>query len=150
MDPRILAAFASHHGVLRRTQLLDLGMPPTEIRRLLRSGALVLLRRGAYTTREIWDAADRYVARPLLLARAAVALTRRAWVLSHDSAAHALGMAILDPRDPYVHLTRPGWTNAWTGERGQAPPCAVRVAPGGRGRRPAGPRPSTDRRGHRS
>ncbi len=39
---------------------------------------------------------------------------RRAWVLSHDSAAHASEMAILTPEDPLVHVTRPGWTGAWT------------------------------------
>jgi hypothetical protein len=114
MDARVIAAFSTSYGVLRREQLLDLGVPPSEIRRMLRSGDLVRLRRGVYTTREVWEAADPYVARPLLLARAAVLVVRRAWVLSHDSAAHALGLDILQPDDPYVHLTRPGWTNAWT------------------------------------
>jgi hypothetical protein len=39
---------------------------------------------------------------------------RRGWVLSHDSAAHLLGLDIVQPVDPLVHVTRPGLTNAWT------------------------------------
>ena len=39
---------------------------------------------------------------------------RRDAVLSHDSAAHALGLDILAPDKPLVHVTRPGFTGAWT------------------------------------
>lgn len=113
MDPRIIAAFG-HHGVLLRAQLLDLGVSPPEIRRMVRQGRWVRIRRGAYTTAEIWEAADGHVARPRLQARAAVLQMRRGWRLSHDSAAHELGLPILSPLDPFVHVTRPGFTNAWT------------------------------------
>ena len=113
MSPRVIAAFAET-GVLTRAQVLDLGVPPSEIRRLLRRGEWVVVRRGVYTTREIWEALDEYVGRPRLRARAVIATLRRGWVLSHDSSAHEHGMAILTPRDPHVHVTRPGYTNAWT------------------------------------
>lgn len=114
MDPRVLAAFATHGGVLSRDQLLDLGAAPSEIRRSVRQGHWVRVRRGVYTTAEIWEALDEYVGRPRLRARAAILQMRRGWVLSHDSSAHEQGMAILTPREPFVHVTRPGFTNAWT------------------------------------
>ncbi len=114
MDPRVIAAFASRGGVLSRYQLLDLGVSPAEIRRLVRQGHWVRVRRAAYTTAEIWAALDEYVGRPRLRARAAILQMRRGWVMSHDSAAHEHGMAILHPLEPFVHVTRPGFTNAWT------------------------------------
>ncbi len=114
MDPRVIAAFGTNGGVLSRNQLLDLGVAPSEIRRLARQGRWIRVRRGAYTTAEIWEALDPYVGRPRLRARAAILLMRRGWVLSHDSAAHEHGMTILSPLEPFVHITRPGFTNAWT------------------------------------
>lgn len=114
MDPRITAALASEHGLITRARALDLGMSPSEIRTRLRHREWVVVRRGVYCSAEVWAALDEYVGRPRLRARAAILTIRRAWVLSHDSAAHELGMAILAPPDPLVHITRPGWTNAWT------------------------------------
>lgn len=114
MSPRVAALLASDVGVIRREQLLDLGTSPSEIRRLLDAGELVRLRRGVYTSRERWEALDAYVGQPLLRARAAIAAMRRGWVLSHDSAAHAWELPILRPSKPLVHVTRPGFTNAWT------------------------------------
>ncbi len=114
MDPRVLAAFATHHGVLTRNQLLDLGVAPSEIRRALRCGEWIRVRRGAYTTAVIWEALDEYAGRPLLRARAAILLMRRAWALSHDSSAQAQGLPTLRPTVELVHVTRPGWTDAWT------------------------------------
>lgn len=114
MDPRVIAAFATSGGVLSRNQLLDLGVPPSEIRRMLRQARWVRLRRGVYTTAEVWEALDEYVGRPRLRARAAILQMRRGWVLSHDSSAHEQGMPILYRPLNYVHVTRPGFTNAWT------------------------------------
>jgi len=70
-----------------------------------------------YADAEVWDALDEHVGRHRLRTRAAVAIMRRGWVGSHDSAAHELGLEILNPPDPHVHITRPGRTGAWT-ERG--------------------------------
>jgi hypothetical protein len=39
---------------------------------------------------------------------------RRDWVASHDSSAHEHGLPILEAPDPHVHITRPGFTGAWT------------------------------------
>lgn len=121
MNPKVLAAIAANGGLITRAQALDLGASPGEIRAALhhrRRGEAVphwmVLRRGVYTTSEIWDALDEYVGRPLLLARAAGLAARRGWVLSHDSSCHLQGIPVLRPETPLVHLTRPGWTNAWT------------------------------------
>lgn len=114
MNPRIVAALATASGVLRREELLDLGASPSEIRRLVSTGDLLRLRRGVFTSGELWASLDEYAGRPLLLARAAIATMRRGWVLSHDSAAHAHALPILRPASPLVHVTRPGFTNAWT------------------------------------
>ncbi|TNM50158.1 type IV toxin-antitoxin system AbiEi family antitoxin domain-containing protein [Nocardioides albidus] len=114
MNPRVLTAVAAGSGVIRREQLLDLGLSPADIRAQVAAGELIRLRRGVFTTGEHWTALDEYVGRPLLLARAAVTTMRRGWVLSHDSSAHAWELPILRPNDPLVHVTRPGFTNAWT------------------------------------
>ena len=52
--------------------------------------------RGVYAEAQLWDSLDEYAGRPLLRARAALRKMRRGWVLSHDSAAHALGISVGD------------------------------------------------------
>lgn len=113
MDPR-LAALISARGLVTRAQVLDLGTSPGEVRRSLRHHEWVPLRRGIYTTAEHWDSLDEHVGRPRLRAIAAGLAATRGWVLSHDSACHLLGLPVLRTDPPLVHLTRPGWTNAWT------------------------------------
>jgi hypothetical protein len=114
MHPRVSAAIAHNHGLITRSEALDHGLSPGEIRHLVRTRRWLMVRRGVYTPAEIWAELDEYVGRPLLRARAAVMTMRRGWVLSHDSGAHALGLPVLRAREPLVHITRPGWTNAWT------------------------------------
>ncbi|KRB80207.1 hypothetical protein ASE01_01550 [Nocardioides sp. Root190] len=120
MHPRVLAALAANGGLITRAQALDLGVGPGEIRAYLhrRRGEdeprWRVLRRGIYTTTEIWNALDQHVGRPLLVARACGLAARRGWVLSHDSSCHLQRIPVLRPDVPLSHLTRPGWTNAWT------------------------------------
>lgn len=114
MDPRVAAAVSEGRGLVRRARLLDLGVSPGEIRANLRRGTWIAVRRGVYTTADLWDSLDEYVGRPRLESRAVIATVRRDWVLSHESAAHELGMPVLAAADGLVHITRPGWTNAWT------------------------------------
>lgn len=113
MDPRVLGAVAHNGGLIARTQLLDLGVGPGSIRTLLRHGTFRLLRRGVYTTTEHWESLDER-GQHLLVARAVCATMRRGWVLSHHSAAALHGLPTLAQQPPVVHITRPGWTNAWT------------------------------------
>ena len=105
---------ARQGGLLTRTQALDLGLSPNHIHALVRSEQWVRLRRGAYCDADVWRAADVHRGRPLLQAKAAILLMRRDCLLSHDSSAHAQRLDILAPDDPFVHVTRPGFTNAWT------------------------------------
>ncbi|KAA1427576.1 type IV toxin-antitoxin system AbiEi family antitoxin domain-containing protein [Nocardioides antri] len=114
MDPRVVAALSANGGVIRYAQLLDLGVSPGEVRHLKRRNVLHPLRRGVYTTTELWDSLDEWSGRPRLVARAVILTVQRGWVLSHNSAADELGLATLRPPVPLTHLTRPGWTNAWT------------------------------------
>lgn len=111
---RARAVAGTNLGVITRHQLLDAGVTPSMIASLVRGKKLSILRRGIYCLSESWTEADEYVGRPRILARAAVASMQRSWVLSHDSAAHELGLSILAPRDPVVHVTRPGYSAAWT------------------------------------
>jgi hypothetical protein len=114
MDPRVLAAISANGGLITRAQALDLGVGPGQIRHLMRSGRWIAVRRGVYTTAEIWESLDEWRGRPRLIARAVVLTMKRGWVLSHNSAADELDLATLRPPVPLTHITRPGWTNAWT------------------------------------
>ncbi|WP_183094649.1 type IV toxin-antitoxin system AbiEi family antitoxin domain-containing protein [Nocardioides stalactiti] len=114
MDPRVSGALAANGGLITFVQALDLGMSPSEVRQLRRQGAWLALRRGVYTTTELWESLDEWRGRPRLMARAVVVTMKRAWVLSHQSSADELGVDTLRPPIPLTHITRPGWTNAWT------------------------------------
>jgi hypothetical protein len=114
MHPRVHAAFTANHGLLTRWEAHDLGVDSTEVRAFVRTRRWHAVRRGVYCERETWEGLDEFRGRPLLQARAAVKSMRRSAVLSHDSSAHALGLDILAPAEPFVHVTRPGFTNAWT------------------------------------
>jgi len=114
LTTRARAAAGANLGVISRHELLDASVTPAVIATLVRHGELRILRRGVYCLEDAWAKADEYVTRPRILARAAVATMHRAWVLSHDSAAHEQGLSILTPRDPVVHVTRPGYSTACT------------------------------------
>jgi hypothetical protein len=114
MNVKAQAVMAAHHGLMTRSQALDCGLASAGIRHLLRTGQLIVVRRGVYADAEVWNVLDEHVGRPRLQTRAALLTMRRGWVASHDSAAHELALQILNPPDPHVHITRPGTTGAWT------------------------------------
>jgi putative AbiEi antitoxin of type IV toxin-antitoxin system len=105
---------AANGGLLTRSQALDAGLSPGAIRHLVHSGALVILRRGVYADGELWRSLDEYRGQPKLRTRAALMAMRRSYVVSHDSAGHELELDLLRPSEPHVHITRPGFTTAWT------------------------------------
>jgi hypothetical protein len=105
---------ASQEGLLTRPQALDAGLSPTTIRHLIRTGVLIIIRRGVYADGELWRSLDAYRGQHKLRTRAAVLTMRRTWVASHDSAGHEHELELLLPPDPHVHITRPGWPKAWT------------------------------------
>ena len=51
---------ASQDGLITRAQALDAGLSPTTIRHLLRTGVLVIVRRGVYADGELWRSLDPY------------------------------------------------------------------------------------------
>ena len=117
LNPRVAAHLAEHHGLITPGRARDLGMSNTWIKHEIHERRWLVLHRGVYVDAEVWQDLDPWHDRPLLRARAAVMVMKRAWVLSHDSAAHALGLDLLEPPTPpgpHVHITRPGSTNAWT------------------------------------
>lgn len=111
---RVQAALARNDGLVTRGELLDLGLSPSRITGLIDGGDLVIVRRGVYADTAVWEAADDYRGKPLMNARAALMTMRRGWLMSHDSAALELGIPLIRPQDSLVHVTRPGYSSAWT------------------------------------
>lgn len=94
-------------GLVLRRQAMASGMSAEEIKRLVRRGEWVAVRRGVYTTRSLWEALEPRE-RPLLEVRAASLNMVMPHVISHDSAALLHGLPILEATPPLVHITRFG------------------------------------------
>jgi predicted transcriptional regulator of viral defense system len=114
MNTKLVATMASHGGLLSHAEALDCGLSANTIRQLIRSGRLVVLRRGMYADGELWAELDEHRGRHRLRTRAATRQMVRGFVISHDSAAYEHGLQIVEPPKPLVHITRPGFTGAWT------------------------------------
>jgi hypothetical protein len=93
-------------AVALRRELLLRGAAPDELTRDLRRGALVRVRHGAYTDAHTWLASSREQ-RHLLAARAVQASLQQPAVLSHATAALALGLPVWGVDLGAVHVTRP-------------------------------------------
>ena len=100
------AAVAAGRGVVTAQRLCELGIPGRLIAQWCRRGLLVPVRRGVYTTRELWESWDKYAARPTARIRAAHLTLRIPHAFSHDSAAIVQEMRLLRPQDSAVHVTR--------------------------------------------
>jgi hypothetical protein len=114
VNTRARAKAASQFGLVTRRDAMDAGMTPSMIMMAVRAGDLVIVRRGVYALGEVWAEADEYRGRHRLRSRAATMVMHRGWVLSHDSSADEHGLELLRPSEPHVHITRPGYTSAWT------------------------------------
>lgn len=103
----VRAQLAAQQGLLTHAQARSAGLSNSDIRRLLRAGALVTVRWGVYADGDAWNALDEFTGQPMLRIRA-VSMTRRVadYVFSHDSSAIALDMGAPDPRTADVHVTR--------------------------------------------
>ena len=88
------------------TQLMRAGVGARQLARLVRVGQLVPVRRGVYTTAELWEAWDEYRDRPLARVRAAELCIVVDHVASHDSAALLHQLPLLRPQDSAVHISR--------------------------------------------
>jgi len=100
-----LRTLVANNGSFLRSDVLALGLTDKDIARKLRSGTWHRIRRGTYTFPDQWEALD---LREQHLARAhgVLASARTGVVLSHTSAALALGAAVWDMDQEMVHLTR--------------------------------------------
>jgi hypothetical protein len=108
VHPDVMACLSRQRGLIRRQQALQCGLSEDQLERLLRSGELVVVRHGVYALGSAWQAWDPYVDQPIRRARAAHLTMVTEHVLSHDSAARELGLAVLRPARELVHITRPG------------------------------------------
>jgi hypothetical protein len=107
MESRVLGEMAAGRGLVTSVRLRELGFSPRQIAAWVRSGALVAVRRGVYTTAEVWAGWDEFRDRPLARIRAAHLTLVVPHVFSHDSAALLHGLPLLRPQDAAVHVTRP-------------------------------------------
>ncbi|WP_310525966.1 type IV toxin-antitoxin system AbiEi family antitoxin domain-containing protein [Nocardioides sp.] len=114
MDTRIIARIAEGGGLARARDLRAAGVDPRAITALVRGGELVAVRRGIYSTAELWDAADEWRERPLARIRAAHLAVTMDHVFSHDSAAVLHGLPLIDVRESEVHVTRVGVVGSHT------------------------------------
>lgn len=64
------------------------------------------VRRGVYTTRELWESWDLVREQPLARVRAVALTLRVPHVRSHDSAALLWGLPLIRPQDAGLHVTR--------------------------------------------
>jgi len=103
MDPR-LDAIAADLGVFLRREALALGYDDRVIARRVKDGEWVRVRTGAFVSAAVWDNLDE-AGRRRTVTSAAVRTARAQVLLSHTTAADALGAAVWDMSD-LVHLTR--------------------------------------------
>ncbi|MDF1604961.1 type IV toxin-antitoxin system AbiEi family antitoxin domain-containing protein [Nocardioides sp. YIM 152315] len=108
MKPTFAWHFAHQHSLITRRQALASGIDADALRKLLRTGDWVAVRRGVYTTRVHWESLDVYVGRPRLEVWAAVLVTKSFHSISHDSSAYLQGLPILEATPRLVHVTRVG------------------------------------------
>lgn len=104
----VLALHAERQGgVFTRRQCYAVGMTDDELTPLIRAGHWQVVRRGAYVERHTWLRADS-TEKLAIGDRAAHLVMVEPHVMSHDSAARALGLPLLRPRVDLVHVTREG------------------------------------------
>ena len=108
MNPLFLARLRRQRGLIRRNDAVQCGIAEHELEVMLRRGELVVVRHGVYALATDWDQLDPHVERPRQRDRAAHMTMVTDHVMSHDSAARELGLAILRPSRELVHITRPG------------------------------------------
>jgi hypothetical protein len=108
MRPERRARASAIGGVFTRRDAVACGYTERELKTLTgHRGAWVVVRRGCYTQRALWDALD-LAGRYLLEVRAASLVLRSGAVVSHCSAAAALGMPLRPRWRELVHVTRAG------------------------------------------
>ncbi len=118
MRPKLQALASRQGGVVTRRQCLAVGYTEVELRGLTAvHGPWVTVRRGVYAERELWDQLTGGDDKTRLRDRAVHLAMSTEHVMSHDSAARALGLPLMRPDLELSHITRPGVGGSRT-ERG--------------------------------
>src|SRR5688500_1717555 len=104
MDARVHGVVAGGGGLATTAALAQAGVDPRYVARLARTGKLVAVRRGVYTTAELWGSWDDLRGRPLARVWAAEHALTVPHVSSHDSAALVHRLPLLRPQDSAVHI----------------------------------------------
>lgn len=104
LPPSLSSAFARQGSVFSTAQAVAAGVGNREITTRVARGEWVRLRRGAYTTRAVLDAADD-ASRHVLAARAAHLTLQAEHAFSHTTAAVLHGLALHDLDLGEVHVT---------------------------------------------
>src|SRR4051794_36162833 len=132
MHPELRAVSVANHGVFMRRDAVACGYSERAMKTATGPrGQWVMVRRGCYAERPVWQALDddgRYALR----VRAAILAQRLEAVASHTSAAVLLGMPLRPRWRELVHVTRPGVTGPPSADRPEPQPARGR----GRGRPP--------------
>ncbi len=114
MRPELQAVATRNAGVFRRADAVRCGYSERRLKTLTgHGGAWVVVRRGCYAERAVWEALDdegRYALR----VRAALLAQQQGGLPSHASAAVLLGLPTRPAWRDLVHVTRPGVTGSRT------------------------------------
>src|SRR3954449_11776586 len=114
MHPELRAVSVANHGVFMRRDAVACGYSERAMKTATGPrGQWVVVRRGCYAERPVWQGLDddgRYALR----VRAAILAQRLEAVASHTSAAVLLGMPLRPRWRELVHVTRPGVTGSRT------------------------------------
>lgn len=106
MARRPASLLTDEHGLITRRRAVDSGYDDRDIRRFVRDGSWVRLRRGVYADAAVWADLDPFRGRPLLQVRAAHQDLLCPHVLSHDSSSLVHDTGAPDPVRALVHTTR--------------------------------------------
>lgn len=106
MYAEVRALMAQQHGLVTRRQAIASGMAASTVDELVRRGTWLAVRRGAYVESAVWSELDERRGRPLLIARAVTLTAAKPHAWSHDTAALAWGLSVLDQKMPLTHVTR--------------------------------------------
>jgi predicted transcriptional regulator of viral defense system len=102
LTPRVHSLFAQQHGVISRRQLIECGLTPRQIRRLIQVGAIECVLREAYRSPSVvWNEHARCTA---------VCLGRPDVVIAGPTAGRLWGMRRLPP-DHRIHVISPPASN---------------------------------------
>lgn len=108
MRPSLRAIANAQRGLITRRQCELAGNTQTDLRQMTRKhGPWVIVRIGVYMERSRWETYDE-TGRLELADRAAHLVMQTEHAMSHDSAARALAIPMLRPRQALVHITREG------------------------------------------